>query len=249
MKIFSIDLNCDMGEGMPNDEAIMPFISSANIACGYHAGNTIIMQETVVLAIKNNVKIGAHPSFPDRVNFGRTIMHFSSQEIANMVQEQIESLLEVTKKNHAVLHHVKPHGALYNQAFKDEAVAEGICQAILSVDTNLILYAQSGSVLYRKAQEKQLRVCAEVFADRTYQTDGSLTPRSEREALLHTTAAVQSQVVQMALQQKVLAKGTLIPIQADTICVHGDGEHALDFVKMIRKTLLQNGIQIHSIHD
>lgn len=249
MKIFSIDLNCDMGEGMPNDEAIMPFISSANIACGYHAGNTIIMQETVVLAIKNNVKIGAHPSFPDRVNFGRTIMHFSSQEIANMVQEQIESLLEVTKKNHAVLHHVKPHGALYNQAFKDEAVAEGICQAILSVDTNLILYAQSGSVLYRKAQEKQLRVCAEVFADRTYQTDGSLTPRSEREALLHTTAAVQSQVVQMALQQKVMAKGTLIPIQADTICVHGDGEHALDFVKMIRKTLLQNGIQIHSIHD
>lgn len=249
MKIFSIDLNCDMGEGMPNDEAIMPFISSANIACGYHAGNTIIMQETVVLAIKNNVKIGAHPSFPDRVNFGRTIMHFSSQEIANMVQEQIESLLEVTKKNHAVLHHVKPHGALYNQAFKDEAVAEGICQAILSVDTNLILYAQSGSVLYRKAQEKQLRVCAEVFADRTYQTDGSLTPRSEREALLHTTAAVQSQVVQMALQQKVMAKGTLIPIQADTICVHGDGEHALDLVKMIRKTLLQNGIQIHSIHD
>jgi UPF0271 protein len=176
-------------------------------------------------------------------------MHFSSQEIAKMVQEQIESLLEVTNKNNAVLHHVKPHGALYNQAFKDEAVAEGICQAILTVDPNLIVYTQSGSVLWSKAKEMQLRVCSEVFADRTYQTDGSLTPRTESDALLHTTAEVQSQVLQMALQQKVMAKGMLIPIQADTICVHGDGEHALDFVKMIRKTLLQNGIQINSTHD
>jgi 5-oxoprolinase (ATP-hydrolysing) subunit A len=249
MKIISIDLNCDMGEGMPNDKAIMPFISSANIACGYHAGNKDIMQETVVLALENEVKIGAHPSFPDRENFGRTIMHFSSQEIAKMVQEQIESLLEVTNKNNAVLHHVKPHGALYNQAFKDEAVAEGICQAILTVDPNLIVYAQSGSVLWSKAKEMQLRVCSEVFADRTYQTDGSLTPRTESDALLHTKAEVQSQVLQMALQQKVMAKGMLIPIQADTICVHGDGEHALDFVKMIRKTLLQNCIQINSTHD
>lgn len=249
MKITSVDLNCDMGEGMLYDKVIMPYISSANIACGYHAGDKKIMQDTIMMALENNVKIGAHPSFPDRENFGRTNMFFSSHEIATMVQLQLETLMEIALKNNTVLYHVKPHGALYNQAFKDEAIAEGICQGILNVNPDIIVYAQSGSELVKMAQAMQLKTCSEVFADRTYQSDGSLTPRTEKNSLLHDVDEVQAHVLQMVKLQKVTVNGILIPIQADTICVHGDGDHPLDFVKRIHKTLLQNNIQIQSTYD
>lgn len=244
---ISVDLNCDMGEGMSNDAAIMPYITSANIACGYHAGNEEIMQQTIELALVNNVKIGAHPSFPDRQNFGRTNMNLPLHEVCDMVKRQIELLSAIAAKNNCHLHHVKPHGALYNMASKDENLAVALCDAIIEINPDLQVYAQSGSVLIKVAAEMNLKTCHEVFADRTYQPDGMLTPRTDKNALLHNEEEVVVQVLQMVQKQTVMANGEEIPVKADTICVHGDGEYALRFIKRIHEALQLNDIQIQPI--
>lgn len=244
---ISVDLNCDLGEGMTNDAAIMPYISSANIACGYHAGNEIIMQKTIDLALNNNVKIGAHPSFPDRQNFGRTNMNFSSNEVCDMVKRQIELLSNIAAKNNTYLHHVKPHGALYNMASKDENLSVAICKAIVETNLTLQVYAQSGSALIKAAVAMNLKTCNEVFADRTYQKDGTLTPRADNNALLINEDEVVIQVLQIVQKQTVMANGEEIYVKADTICVHGDGEHALEFIKRIHEALQLKGIQIQPI--
>ena len=242
---FSIDLNCDMGEGMPNDALIMPFISSANIACGFHAGNETVMQQTIELAKQYNVAIGAHPSFPDKENFGRTNMQFSPEEVCSMVKEQIEILAEIAAKNNCRLHHVKPHGALYNMAAKDDGLSAAICKAIKEIDGSLLVYALSSSKLVAAAQAMDLQVYNEVFADRTYQEDGSLTPRSMDKALLLNEDAVTKQVLQI-LQEKTVTTtdGKIIPLKADTICIHGDGIHAVAFVNAIQGKLRKNNITI-----
>ena len=244
---ISIDLNCDMGEGMPNDALIMPFISSANIACGFHAGNATIMQQTIELALQYNVAIGAHPSFPDKENFGRTDMHLPPEQVEAIVKQQIEMLAEVTAKNNCKLHHIKPHGALYNMAEKDEELSAAICNAIIAIDPALLIYALSGSKLIDVATAMNLKTYNEVFADRTYQPDGSLTTRSEPNALLQHEDAVTKQVLQILLDKNVTtADEKIIPLKADTICVHGDGKHAVEFVKAIHDTLEANNITLRS---
>ena len=230
---FLIDLNCDMGEGMGNDAAIMPFVSTANIACGYHAGNAVTMQETVLKALEYGVNIGAHPSFPDRENFGRTNMYFTPTEVEDMVKKQIDTLSNIASKNNAPLNHVKPHGALYNMAAKDPVLAEAIGRAVLAINPRLVVMGLSGSVFIEIAEQMGLSVMHEVFADRTYQKDGSLTPRTQPNALLTTQAAVNEHVLNIVQRQVVYAGDTWIPVKADTICVHGDGAYAVVFAQTI----------------
>ena len=241
---YSVDLNCDMGEGMANDALLMPLISSANIACGYHAGDENLMQQTIELALAHQVKIGAHPSFPDRDNFGRTNMQFTAVEVTDMVKTQIELLSTIASKMNTCLHHVKPHGALYNMASKDKTLSAAICTAILETNPKLVVYAQSGSALIAMAESMNLSACSEVFADRSYQPDGSLTPRSAAHALLQTEQEVMAQVLQMVLQQTVTAENKVILVKAETICIHGDGVHALDFAKSIYQTCKSHHIAI-----
>lgn len=236
--ITTIDINCDMGEGFANDQAIMPYISSANIACGYHAGNEELMLKTVKLALENKVKIGAHPSFPDRENFGRTNMILSPNELKEVVRQQIELLVKIASSLNAVLHHVKPHGALYNMAAKEEGLSHTICDAIESVNPSLIVYGLSGSLFLKVAEGRGFKVAHEVFADRTYQEDGTLTPRTSNEALINDEDVMINQVLELVKKQQVTTKsGKIIPIKAETLCIHGDGTQALPFVKRIFETL------------
>ena len=232
------DLNCDMGEGIGNDEAIMPYITSANIACGYHAGDDETMRETVLLAQKYNVNIGAHPSFLDRENFGRTEIKTSPHEVYELVLQQIKLLQKIAEDCNASLNHVKPHGALYNMAAKDKSLAAAIAKAVKDHNKNLTLFGLSNSFLISEAKAIGLKTASEVFADRTYQDDGSLTPRSQPNALIKNSEEAIQQILMMVKQKKVkTVSGKEIPIIAETICIHGDGEHAVEFAKVIRNIL------------
>ena len=245
---LTTDLNCDMGEGMPTDEAIMPFITSANIACGYHAGDETTMQQTIDLAIKYKVAIGAHPGFDDKANFGRTEMQLTSTEIYQLVFKQVQALRNMCVESKVSLHHVKPHGALYNMAAKNTEMATAIAHSVADIDPRLILYGLSGSQLIAQAKAVGLRTASEVFADRTYQNNGSLTPRSQSNALIINMQQSLEQVLQMIQHKTVTSVAFVsIPIQADTICLHGDGDHAVEFAKAIHQTLLQHYIEIKSI--
>lgn len=246
--MISIDLNCDMGEGIGNEELLMPFISSANIACGYHAGDAEEIKRVVDLCIKYNTAIGAHPSFPDKENFGRKEMYLSNEEIYQLVKKQIAILNTITVATGATLHHVKPHGALYNMAAKDAALATVIVTAVKDVNAGLIFYGLSGSVMIDEANKIGLQTASEVFADRTYQPDGSLTPRSNANALITDAVTAIQQVTQMIESKKITTtNGETISIKADTVCIHGDGKHAVEFAKKIHRSLHQAGITIQKI--
>jgi UPF0271 protein len=249
----SIDLNCDMGESfgawrMGNDAELMNFVSSINVACGFHAGDAGTMRETVQTAQKKGVAIGAHPSFPDLQGFGRRNMSLSAQEIFDVVLYQVSALKGICEAFGAKLHHVKPHGALYNLAAKDFSVAEATAEAVKSIDENLIFYGLSGSFLISEAEKIGLKTASEVFADRTYQTDGSLTPRSQPNALIEASEKSIEQVLQMVLDKTVTAtNGEKVPITAETICIHGDGAQAVEFAKFISQKLKEKGIKISAI--
>lgn len=233
-----IDINCDMGEGIGNEAQLMPFITSANIACGYHAGDAEIMRQVIQLCLQNNVHIGAHPSFPDRENFGRTAMQLSGTEIYRVITNQLNAIHKEAKASGAKLHHVKPHGALYNMAAKDASIAKAIALAVKDFDAALIYYGLSGSLMVEEAIKIGLQTADEVFADRTYQNDGSLTPRTQPGALLNDKEAVIKQVLQFVQQNKVTTvSGEDVFIKAGTICIHGDGQHAVEFAKAIYQTL------------
>lgn len=233
-----IDLNCDMGEGLDTDAAIMPFISSANIACGYHAGSPDTMQRTATLALQHNVAIGAHPGFADRQNFGRTEQQLSESALYDLVTTQIFALQVVCRSLHTGLSHVKPHGALYNMAARTPAMARVIAKAVYDTDKQLCLFGLSNSWLIRAAKETGLKTASEVFADRTYQDDGSLTPRSRPDAMVDAEEKAIQQVLQMVTQQKVTTvNGQTIPLTAETICLHGDGAHAVTFARAIHTAL------------
>jgi UPF0271 protein len=237
-----------MGEGIGNDEAIMPFITSANIACGYHAGDPTTMLDTILLAKGFNVAVGAHPSFLDRENFGRTEVKSSPQEVYELVITQIKMLGYLAEENNVPLHHVKPHGALYNMAAKDATLAKAIVEAVKLCDANLILYGLSGSHLIKEAKAVGLKNANEVFADRTYQNDGSLTPRSQPNALIEDETEAIHQVLCMIKGKKVItASRRYISIFADTVCIHGDGKHAVAFAQKIHNTLQQHGIALQPI--
>jgi UPF0271 protein len=237
-----------MGEGMPNDEALIIFISSANIACGFHAGDEALMKKTVQLAKQYNVAIGAHPGFPDKENFGRTEINFSPTDIYRLVSDQIKLLQTICKDEEVAMHHVKPHGALYNMASKNAEIAHAISSAIYDLDTSLILYGLSGSSLIIEAKAIGLKTASEVFADRTYQNDGSLTVRSQTNALIEEEETSIKQVLQMIQIQTVTSVNNVtVPIKAETICIHGDSARAVQFTKSIHQILKENGITIKPI--
>lgn len=244
---MTIDLNCDMGEGFANDVALMPYISSANIACGFHAGDEDTMKRTIELALQYHVAIGAHPGFADKANFGRNEMHLSEEELFDLITMQVQVLQKIADTFHTKLHHVKPHGALYNMAAKDATLAAIIAAAIKATDDSLVLFGLSGSHAVTEAKNAGLRTASEVFADRTYQADGSLTPRSQPNALIAVTEQALQQVLQMIQQQTVTTPGKLVPILAETVCIHGDGMHAVAFAQQIHHTLQQHHIDIKTI--
>jgi UPF0271 protein len=233
-----VDINCDMGEGIGNDEAIMPYISSANIACGYHAGDADTMKRTIELCLQYNVKIGAHPSYMDRENFGRTIMHMLLPEIYELVIKQIHLLDKIAKELGAALHHVKPHGALYNMAAGNPELSVAIVKAVQDVNDKLVLYGLSNSFLISEAKKAGLTAWHEVFADRTYADDGKLTPRAKSDALIETEEQAVKQVLEMVKKGLVTSTGgKQLPVTADTVCIHGDGKHAEAFAKAVQFAL------------
>jgi 5-oxoprolinase (ATP-hydrolysing) subunit A len=251
--MLSIDLNCDMGESfgawtMGSDAALMDFVSSVNIACGFHAGDASTIRKTIETAISKGVKIGAHPSFPDLQGFGRREMKMSATEIFDLTLYQISALKGVCEAFGGKLNHVKPHGALYNQAAKDSQISAAIAEAVKKIDRNLILYGLSGSFLISEAEKIGLKTAAEVFADRTYQADGSLTPRTAPNALIDDSKQAIEQVLEMIFSQTVTAlSGEKIPLRAETICIHGDGPKALEFAKLINAELIKSGVRIQDL--
>ncbi len=248
MKALFIDINCDMAEGIGNEKELMPWISSANIACGFHAGNEELMKETVELCLKFNVSIGAHPSFPDRGNFGRLTMDLPLVQVEELVGLQIELLKKITDRLGAKVHHVKPHGALYTMAAKDAALAHSISRAVKKIDDSLVLYGLSQSVMISEALRLNLNVANEVFADRTYQPDGSLTPRTQPNALIIDEKEAVAQAIRFVKENKVkTTSGEEIALQADTLCLHGDGKHAVAFARLIHAQLNKEKIEIKSI--
>lgn len=246
----TIDINCDMGEAfgnyeMPNDEVLLDYISSANIACGFHAGDSKVMEDTVNMAIKKGVAIGAHPGLPDLQGFGRREMKISPKEAYQITLYQIGALYAFVKVAHGKLNHVKPHGALYNMAAKDENLAKAIVSAIHDFDPSLILFALAGSEMIAAAQKIGLATASEVFADRTYRDDGSLTPRSQSNALITDEMESLRQVLKMVNHQQVeTVTKKIISLKSDTLCIHSDGIHAVEFAKKIKETLINEGINI-----
>lgn len=233
-----IDINCDMGEGVGNDDLIMPYISSANIACGYHAGDEQMIQETILLAKTYNVQIGAHVSFLDKEHFGRTEMKLYPDEVYDLVIQQLTIIKKIADDLSVQLSHVKPHGALYNMSAKDIVIAKTIASAVKDLDENLILFGLSGSHSITEAKAIGLKTASEVFADRTYRDDGSLTPRNQPNALINDADKLVQQVLQMINEGMVTTlSGKKIPIVAETICIHGDGEHAVEFAKAIHDSI------------
>lgn len=232
-----MDINCDMGEGLGNEAALMPFIDSANIACGYHAGDEKTMQELVKMCLQHGVNIGAHPSFYDLQNFGCTPMHLPPDEVYELVMAQLKTIQPIVQSVGAKIHHVKPHGALYNMAARDRGMATAIANAVKDFDDSLVIYGLAGSVMIDEAKKMGLKTAAEAFADRSYQQDGSLTPRSQPNALLQTVYEVEQQVLQIMKQRVKAHTGEMILVEANTLCIHGDGPHALAFAKAIRQLI------------
>jgi UPF0271 protein len=245
-----IDINCDMGEShgnriVGNDAAIMPYISSANIACGFHGGDPVVMRETILLAMKHGVAVGAHPSYPDLEGFGRRDMNLPPSEVHALVQYQVGAIKAMAEACGGRLHHVKAHGALYNAAARDEALSAAIVQAVHEIDPRLILYGLAGSATIRVAQAMGLPVAEEVFADRSYQADGSLTPRSQAGAMLEDAASATAQVLRMVKEGMVTAmNGRSVPLRADTICIHGDGPQAATIAPSLHEALASAGITV-----
>jgi UPF0271 protein len=227
MEKYWVDINCDLGEGFPDDASLMPYISSANIACGAHAGSDLVMQQTIQLAITAGVKIGAHPGFNDPQNFGRKEQHLSDSELTDLIQSQVVRLQKIVQSFGVALHHVKPHGALYNMSAASPNIARVIVKAIKEIDASLCLYGLSNSHSIEQATAIGVNCCNEVFADRCYRADGTLLPRSHPLALITNPEEGCRQVAQMVLHQSVLAdSGIAIPVLAETICIHGDAPGA-----------------------
>jgi len=245
---MKVDLNCDMGEGCAHDAELLDLVSSANIACGYHAGDAETMRRTAEMAVEKNVTIGAHPGYNDRANFGRTEMSLSPKDVFALVGEQLSLMNNAAVTAGGRLAHVKPHGALYNQAAREKELAAAIAEAVAAFDQELVLFGLSGTVCITEAERCGLTAASEVFADRTYRNDGSLTPRTQPDALINKDEQAVAQALQMVCDAAVTTTdGTVIPVRADTICLHGDGEHAVRFARSIRSALEKKGVTIAPI--
>jgi UPF0271 protein len=245
-----IDLNSDLGESFGNykigmDDQLMKYISSANIACGFHAGDPIIMEKTIRLALENIVAIGAHPGYPDLVGFGRRNMNVSLEELKAMVKYQVAAIKGMTKSLGGKLQHVKPHGAMYNQAAADIDMATAIAEGIKEIDPNLIFMGLANSCMQEAADNVGLIFASEVFADRAYTNEGKLVARSREGAVIHDAEVVCERVLGMVTDGKVKSiDGTEIPLKADTICIHGDNPAAFDLAVKIYESLQENKITI-----
>ena len=242
---MEIDLNADLGEGAGSDEALLGLVSSANIACGWHAGDAKTMQQCVRWALEHGVAIGAHPSFPDRENFGRSTMHLPPEEITANVLYQIGALAAIVKAEGGTLSHVKPHGQLYNQAVKEPELAEAIVDAVRRFDPSLKFFGLAGSGMIDAALRAGLTPVEEVFADRSYMPDGSLVPRSQPGALIEDEEDSLAQTLSLVRDHQVRAiDGSTVSVNAQSVCLHGDGAHALAFARRIRDRLTAEGIAI-----
>lgn len=241
---LSIDINCDVGEGIGNEATLMPYISSCNIACGAHAGSVKIIDYVISLAKKHKVKIGAHPSFPDRENFGRVVLDISEKELQYSVENQINLLKERAALQGEKLHHIKPHGALYNIIAKSRSVAQLVIKAIQNTCPELFLYVPYNSVIAEEALKNNLQIQYEAFADRNYNEDLTLVPRSQENAMITDKKVVFLHIQRMIVDKKVATIKGVKKILADTICVHGDTENALELVKYIHTKLTENNINV-----
>jgi UPF0271 protein len=253
--MYCVDLNSDLGESFGRytlgmDEAVIPLISSANVACGYHASDPIVMDKTIRLAKEAGIRVGAHPGFQDLMGFGRRNMNVSPAEARAYVLYQLGALDAFCRAHGVKLQHVKPHGALYNMAAKDYELSRAICQAVREYDPGLIILALSGGELAHAAQDMGLPTALEVFADRAYEEDGTLVDRRKEGAMITDEEEAISRVIGMIKEKKVTAiTGKEIPIQADSICVHGDGEKALAFIRRIREAFKKENIEIRSLGE
>ena len=253
--MYKVDLNSDLGESFGRytlgmDADILQLVSSANVACGYHASDPLVMNKTIAMAKEAGVRVGAHPGFPDLMGFGRRNMDVSPAEAKAYTLYQLGALDAFCKAHGVKMQHVKPHGAMYNMAGKDYALSKAICEAIYEYDKALIVMALSGGELVHAAEDMGLKVAREVFADRAYEEDGSLVNRRKEGAMITDENEAIARVVRMIKEQKVTAiTGKDIPIKADSVCVHGDGVKALAFVKKIRETLTAEGVEIVPLVD
>ncbi len=245
--MVEIDLNADVGEGCGTDEALLELVSSANIACGWHAGDARTMRACVRAALAQGVAIGAHPSFPDREHFGRRPMQVPADELRAGVLYQIGALEAIARAEGGRLAHVKPHGALYNQAARDPALAEVIVAAVRDFDPQLALYCLAGSRCAQLARAAGLCVVEEAFADRAYRADGSLVPRDEPGALIEDVDTMLARVLEMLRHRRVTTReGDSIPLSVQTICLHGDGAQAIALARALRQALLEHGVRIRA---
>ena len=248
-----IDFNCDMGESfgmykMGFDEEVIKHISSANIACGFHAGDPMWMRKTVDLAEQHGVGVGAHPSYPDLNGFGRRNMNATPEEVRNDVVYQAGALKAFTSNRN--LQHVKPHGAMYNQAVDDPDLGKSICEAVLEVDSNIILLALAGSTWIDVAKGMGMRVAREVFADRAVNSDGTLVPRSKEGSVIHDTNEVVERSLRMVTEGKILSvEGDIVEVEADSICLHGDTPGAVDMAKTLKREFLAAGVEVKQLRD
>lgn len=248
--MYKIDLNSDLGEGAKFDSQIIPLITSANIACGFHAGDCSIMRETVALCKSNGVSFGAHPGYPDRENFGRTNMDVTPEQVYEYTLYQLGALGAFAKANGCALKHVKPHGAMYNMAAKNPQLSAAIVDAIKDYDSDLILLALSGSEMIKAAKDRGIKYASEVFADRAYESDGTLRARKLEGSMITDENEAIARVVRMIKEGKVKAyTGEDIDIEAHSVCVHGDGESALDFVRALNRAFEENGIKTVSLSE
>lgn len=246
----SIDLNSDMGESfgawhMGDDAALMPLISSTNVACGFHAGDPGTIAATVALAQRHGVAIGAHPGLPDLQGFGRRNLQVTEEEVHQMTLYQAGAVRAFAQAAGGRLHHLKAHGALYNMAVKDAALSRGLVRAVKALGDDVQLYALAGSIMETVAREAGLSVRCEVFADRRYMPDGSLAPRTRADALITEEAEAVAQVLRMVNQGSLVAvDGTVVKVQADTVCIHGDKPTAVPFVKALREALANASVTV-----
>ena len=253
--MYKVDLNSDLGESfgrytIGSDDRIIPLITSANIACGFHASDPVVMMKTVNMVKKAGTGAGAHPGYPDLMGFGRRNMNVSHEEAKAYTLYQISALGGMCKAAGVKLNHVKPHGAMYNMAGKDYELSKAICEAIKEYEPSLIVMGLAGSQMVKAARDMGLKTAEEVFADRAYEEDGSLVARSKPGAMIEDEDEAIARVVRMIKEGKVQAiTGNDIDIKADSVCVHGDGEKALLFVEKIRKALTDEGIEICPLEE
>ena len=242
---MKVDLNSDLGEGSGHDDEILGLVSSANIACGFHAGNPASIFNSIRVAKEKGVAVGAHPSLDDRKTFGRTEVQVSAAEVYSLVAYQVGAFRALCTTAGVEMNHAKPHGALYNMAVRNRELSDAIAHGVLAVDARAILFAPTGTELFMAAQELGLQTAAEVFADRNYNSDGSLVSRTKPDALLHDPNEAAERVLRMLQEGKIRAvDGSEISVKAETICVHGDTPGAVEFVRTLRAQLEGEGIDI-----